>query len=579
MACTITITNAFGVGSPVPSEVHVEGTATDCKEVRVLLSCATPPGNELVVPVAANGDWSAVFTQVGDCKCNEVVRIRVVCTTDPACQITQSRDLPCREEAGCPTVSNVTVQIGPCNPNGTRNVTLSATITPLPGPVVAQWDFGDGTFGPAFVIPVGPPVTHTEVHAYLPPGPYTATLVITLPQHCDPHSITIGPLDDCAVNCPKVVGLSASVFGCAGGSHSASVTFTGTVVPFSSTCTFKWDFGDGGPAVITANPTVTHVYTAPNSYAVAVIAICGGVCIEPATIVVVVPPCCPVLTGLGGTVNGCAGGGSSATVTFVATTDPGAAAGIYTWTFDDGTLPQVTAAPTITHSYNTPGTKTVQVSLMPSMPGMTCDPTTISTSVAVPTCSNGSHGGNGNGGSGLCGSFTYIIAALLGLTLAVAILIGTLYCVGIPVPTVVLGIVLGLGIAVAAAIAIAYILCGLGICPCLSSCDWLAITWMSTLIGAIVALFLAGCCPAMYWVAAGLGAAALATFGTWAFRCKPSACDVLTHLLVALASGAAVAISYLGLIPPIAACATSLVLAVVSTLTGIVTVAVAACKS
>ncbi len=332
MACTITITDAFGVGSPTPSEVHVLGTATDCKEVKVLLSCASPPGNEVVVPVDGTGHWSAVFTQVANCQCNGQVRIRVVCTADPDCQITQSRDLPCREQAGCPTV-NASFKVGNCNANGTRDVTLIASITPLPGPVAAQWAFGDGTFGLAFSIPAGPPVTHTETHAYLTPGPYTASLNIILPAGCGPFPVAVGLLDDCALDCPKVTGLNPSVFGCAGGSNTASVTVTGSVVPPSSTCTFKWDFGDGTPPVLTSVPTASHVYSAAGSYAVAVIAICGGVCIEPTTLVVVVPPCCPILTGVSGTVNGCAGGGSSATVTFVATTDPGSAAGIYTWTF------------------------------------------------------------------------------------------------------------------------------------------------------------------------------------------------------------------------------------------------------
>jgi hypothetical protein len=445
--------------------------------------------------------------------------------------------------------------------------------------VVAQWDFGDGSVGLAFSVP---PLTHTETHRYLPPGPYTATLNIILPTPCDPHPVTIPLLDACAANCPKVEGLTANVIGCAGGGKSASVTFTGTV-PAGSTCKFKWDFGDGSPSIVTSTPTINHLYSAPGTYAVAVVAICGGVCIEPTTVTVTVPPCCPILKGLSGTVDGCAGGGESASVTFVATTDPGGASGTYTWTFDDGTPPQTTSGPTITHSYTTPGTKTVHVSLMPFMPGMTCDPTTVSTTVSVPACPPVSSpppgGGNGPGGGGLCGSFTYIIAALLGLTIAVGILIGTLYCMGLPVPPVVWGIVAGLGIATAAAIALAYVLCALGICPCLDSCDWLAISWMASLIGAIVALFLAGCCPVMYGVAAGLGATALSVFGVWLFKCKPSACDVGAHLLVALASGAAVALSYLVLLPPLSACAFTWVLAAVSTLVGVTTVAVAVCKS
>jgi len=267
-------------------------------------------------------------------------------------------------------------------------------------------------------------------------------------------------------------------------------------------------------------------------------------------------------------VDGCAGGGKSASVTFVATTDPGGATGIYTWTFDDGTPPTITTVPTITHTYTTPGAKTVQVSLMLS--ATNCPPTTVSTTVSVPICPNGT------GGGGFCGSLTYIIAVLLGLTLALGILIGALLCMGATVPLLLWGILVGLGIATAVAIATAYGLCAFHICPCLSSCDWLAIVWMVSLIGAITAAYLGGCCTPLNVVAVGLGAAALSLFAIWVSRCKPTACDISKHLLVALVSVAAVVLSYLVLFPVVAACGLSFVPAVVATLGAAAAVLVAA---
>jgi hypothetical protein len=193
--------------------------------------------------------------------------------------------------------------------------------------------------------------------------------------------------------------------------------------------------------------------------------------------------------------------------------------------------------------------------------------------ITIPACGGG---GTDGGGDGLCGSFTYVIAVLLGLTLALSILIATLYCKGVAVPPVVLGIVVGLGIATAAAIALAYILCRFHICPCLNSCDWRAIVWMASLIGAITALYLGGCCPLMYLVAVGLGLVALILFTMWVVRCEPSACEIWKHLLVALVSGTAVVLSYLVLIPIVSACGLSFVPAAVATLGGLVTIAVAA---
>jgi hypothetical protein len=138
-----------------------------------------------------------------------------------------------------------------------------------------------------------------------------------------------------------------------------------------------------------------------------------------------------------------------------------------------------------------------------------------------------------------------------------------------------LGIVVGLGIATAAAILAAYLLCLFHVCPCLNSCDWLAIVWMASLIGAITALYLGGCCTLMYLVAAGLGLAALIVFAIWVFRCEPNACDIWKHLLVALVSGTAVVLSYLVPIPIVSACGLSFVPAAVATLGAVVAGAVA----
>lgn len=417
MACSVTISNIVGLGTPVPTAIKVNGGAVECSSVKVSVTCPGPTAvtKTVTVPVDANGTWTAEVDHVPGCTCGHKVHVHAACVQNPLCQTTFFGDLICEQPENCPIV-DVEVVFGECNPDGTRNVTLVTTVTPQPGPVVSQWDFGDGVLGMAQTT-LGPaPETFSVTHAYLPSGPYTAALNVILPQGCPPASVLIGALLKCPVSCPEVVKLTADVSGCAGSGANATVSFSGVLSPPQPNCTFKWDFGDGSQ-VVTPGPATTHSYSQPGDYAVAVVAICGGNCIEPSTLMVHIPPCCPVLTGASGSVQGCAGAGKSATVTFTATTDPPSAAGTYTWTFDDGSLPASTQVPTIDHTYSTPGTKTIQVGLMPTVPG--CGPSVQSATVSIPACPSKKDRDDqqdkdrDGGGGGGCGGLLWAAVALL----------------------------------------------------------------------------------------------------------------------------------------------------------------------
>ena len=433
MACTITIISVDGEGPPgsPPIQITIKGTAEDCKEVTVRLKCAGDPVTD-TAPVldedgnpADTGEWvvQLKILENAQCRCGEPVLVEAFCTANPECEAKPFEDpqLSCPQ---CPLI-NVTEpellpEVGGCNPDGTRTVTLKAVVTPADGSVVAQWDYGDGALSVAF--PVTGPLS--EPHDYLPPGPYTAKLLIIVPTGCPAAEIPVGPLDECPkAPCPEVKDLTANVEGCAGSGSSATVTFTGTLSPPTSGCEFKWDFGDGSPDETTSSPTATHPYTEPGIKAVAVVAKCGE-CYEITPVSVTIPACCPVVTGVSGTVEGCAdGAGTSATVTLVAATVPPSASGTYTWTFGDSSGPQTTLVPTVTHEYGEPGSKFVQVTFDPDEPG--CEPSPATTNVSIPVCPDGDEK---NGGT-KCGSLVW--AAVLALALGV-ILLALAGCLGIP---------------------------------------------------------------------------------------------------------------------------------------------------
>jgi len=188
--------------------------------------------------------------------------------------------------------------------------------------------------------------------------------------------------------CHATGDLTVTVEGCAGASGGgATATFTFTVVPPMTGCTYEWDFGDGSPPVTTAVPTVAHVYVAPGSFTASVVATCpssgGGSCFVKDTVLVTVPPCggCPTVTGVTATVSGCAGPGV-ATVTFIGTLTPPLTGCSFLWAFGDGAM-LVTTLPSASHIYTAPGPFAVAVTA--NCPGITpCAITTIV--VDVPRC-------------------------------------------------------------------------------------------------------------------------------------------------------------------------------------------------
>lgn len=570
MACSITITEVVGIGLPggVPTSIRVRGTATDCKEVTVIAYCHGTPFSG-TTSVAADGSWTAdlVAPRNSGCQCGGKIVVQAVCADDVTCTASGTAELKCQPPEGCPSVV-LDVESGSCNADGTRNVTLTATITPASTtPGVAQLDFGDASVGAAFVFTGA--ITHTETHTYTIGGPYTAQLLIILPEGCPPTPRVVGPLSPCP--CPEVQALGATVMGCAGGGASASVSFSGTVPAGLTGCTYHWDFGDGSPDVVTAGPTTAHVYTSPGTFSAAVTLVCGD-CIRTTTVSVVIPPCCPIVMSVASSIDpaaNCADGtGRSATVTFTATTDPLGAPGSFTWTFDDGTGPVTTTAPVVVHSYTSPGTKTVQVTFTPIAPG--CPSSIASTTVNVPSCGvtpptvPTPPSSEGGGCTGLRWA-AVILAILATLSLYICL------CVPGASPAFCWA---ALGLAAGSAILLAIWAI---FCP-RKPCMWgLLIAWQIALGAGIGALYFAPCCPWLWAVGAGLIATGLAGLIVWARECRKASCQVLAEVAVVITVVIIPVINWLGLIPLLAACLNPWVEAAVATLSGVIVVALAKC--
>src|SRR4051812_43581402 len=98
---------------------------------------------------------------------------------------------------------------------------------------------------------------------------------------------------------------------------------------------------------------------------------------------------CPDIKSFTVAVDGCAGGGASATVLFTVTLSPPTSGCTYTWTFGDGSPPVTTTVPTVTHAYAMAGTFTAVVVVnCPPVGGSPCV-TRAPVQVVVPPCGDG----------------------------------------------------------------------------------------------------------------------------------------------------------------------------------------------
>jgi hypothetical protein len=269
---------------------------------------------------------------------------------------------------GCPTLSDPAVQAAAdCNADGTRTVTLSATVT-LPGSAAVWviWDYGDNNDSMPTEVSASGSIQTT--HDYQP-GSYGAQLQVLPPTNCPP--LMIGVTVQPCIPCPTLGQGTAQYGDCnADGTRTVtlSVSLSGGV---GSTVT--WDFGDGNysaPITVTSSgsATVTHNYD-PGSYNPTLSVTNPSVCGASVELSIDVPSCtpatCPNVTNLTASLSsGCAGQGNTVTATFSGTVSPPPAAGTtiqFEWDFGDGSPSATSNSPSITHAYSSSGTFPVGV--------------------------------------------------------------------------------------------------------------------------------------------------------------------------------------------------------------------------
>lgn len=273
MSCEVSIASVlpYGSGNSPVESVEVKGTATDCANVVVVVSCGGPQDKTQSVPVAADGTWTAQFDDLANtgCVCNDpnvAMRVRAFCKADPDCLDTATLiPIPCAPY-GCPTIDHIEAVIPECSAvidASGYEVTLTAVIDGPP-PTLYIWSFGDEN---TLTDPAGNPV----VHKYTCPGEYVVTLTIL--SDCEAsysHTKTLAiELPPCG--CPQVtINVLDTKDPCTRSFHAkVSDPFAQCVEEND----IHWDFGDGDQGV---GPNVPHTYEANGDYDVEV-TLTGGV--------------------------------------------------------------------------------------------------------------------------------------------------------------------------------------------------------------------------------------------------------------------------------------------------------------
>jgi trimeric autotransporter adhesin len=156
-------------------------------------------------------------------------------------------------------------------------------------------------------------------------------------------------------NVPPIASFTATVDPVGG--LNAAFDATATVDPDGTIASYRWDFGDGTPAVTVATPVTNHVYAAGTYTATLTVTDDEGAAdVRTATVVAPGANSAPTATFSAGIV------GRNVTFDAAGSTDPNGSIVQYAWNFGDGAT-GTTTTPSAQHTYAAPGTYLVTLTV------------------------------------------------------------------------------------------------------------------------------------------------------------------------------------------------------------------------
>lgn len=406
MPCPVAVTGltaTVNANNPAQTDLTINGTTTSggCNSIKVDVSDESSTTHLTGTAVISGAQWTVTLAGTA-VQCGDVLLVTAHCypKDGEACQSeTQKLKVTCT--GGCPTLSQANAVVSStCNADGTRTVTLSATVTLVAGsgPVEVQWQYDTQNFSqPTTISATGT----TQTTYNYQPGDYIAWLLVTTPTGCASVSQKFH-VPDCpaspASGCPTLKDLQAAVSSTCNADGTRTVTLSALVtLTGSSPVEVQWQYDSQNfsqaTTISATGTTVTTYNYAPGTYAAHLLVVTPTGC--PSSLVKFhVPECpvpgCPTLSNP--VVQPAAGWNAdgSQTVTLSATvTLPGSASVWVIWDYgdsNDSAPTEVNASGSIstTHDYQ-PGSYGAQLQILPPT---NCPPlligVTVQPSIACP---------------------------------------------------------------------------------------------------------------------------------------------------------------------------------------------------
>lgn len=356
------------VGSPVaalavtpgsgPAPLAVTADASGSTDTLPITSYTFDFGDGTSVGPQSAAAATHTFTNGG----NYTVRVTVTDSAGVSATRTQALSV------GSP---HAALQVTPGTGGAPLAVTADASASSDPiGIASYTFNFGDGTT-------VGPQAGSTATHTYISTGPFTVT--VTVGDSAGGSASAVASVTVAAPPTPALTITPASGPAPLSVVADASASAPGTN-PIS---TYKFVFGDGTSVGPQASPTASHVYSAGGVFTVTVTVTdtIGVSASTNASVTAVAPPTAAL------TVSPVSGTTPLAVTADASASIPGSnPIATYTFNFGDGTTVGPQSGAVASHTYGTPGTYTVKVTVADTS-AATATATSSITASAAPTAS------------------------------------------------------------------------------------------------------------------------------------------------------------------------------------------------
>jgi hypothetical protein len=556
MACTLTVDDVTGftTGGALTTIV-VSGTAVNCKSVTVEITCNTEHDLLTGVPVDTSispGEWTATFTPVPEtCRCSGKIEVSVKCDDGAEfCSADDAFELKCEPEDGeCPSISLTGIDIGVCNPDGTRTFTITADLN---SPSSYSAELRDSLATLLGTVSGSGMLTLSGSGDYA--GSETFNIVVTSPMGCPGMTLPLtGPP---CLTCPDI-NLNHEIGGCDDDGNRI-VTLTATL---NSTDPYTAELRDAIDTVLdSVSGTGTQILSHTETIAGATSKFFKVIVTSPVTCGIVeteidVPPCvCPEIELSAAVGEECNPEGARNVAVTATLNSPNS----YTAELRDSiatVLDTVSGNGTqiLAHSAFYPGGSTQTFTVVITSPAL-CDGS--EREVDVPACPGTTPPDEDEDDeSSGCGGLRLVVAIAAALAILAALL-----AMCLPPAATALFTIAGVFAVIAAIGGFIYAI----FCPNKPCKVGLLITGQSSLAAGVSAIVLSACCPWLIWAGLGLAAVGIATLLLWKSQCNKSTCALAKEVTKVIGGVVLPVLGILIFVPLVGACLSGVALAWVS---------------